>query len=380
MILNSLRSRFYTAIPIIDRYILWEVIKSFLAILSVLFLIFLGQGFMKILKSAASGIISNDVLFTLVGLDSLRVLGTVLPPAFFFAILYAIGRMYCDSEMTALSASGIGNMRIYRSVLYSALPVAVVVAFMTSSVLPWMHLTKDQILKEQEQTAEFASAIAGRFNEFRKGGLVFYVEEMSEDKTKLRNIFVQNRQHGKLGLVTAKEGRQYLDEETGDRFVVLEQGRRYEGQPGSNEYAIGELGSYGVRIARQTLEEEKVSRRAQPTSVLFDSTNIRDQAEFQQRLMLPMAVLVFALLSVPLCRSMPKEGISGQIGLAILFYFIFMNLQAISGSWMRHGTTPLWLGRWWVHPTMLALGGLLLFIKSTRFDRFRRRLLLRWVK
>ncbi len=374
MILNSLRSRFNTLIPIVDRYILWEVIKSFLAILSVLFLIFLGQGFMKILKSAASGIISNDVLFTLVGLDALRVLGTVLPPAFFFSILYAIGRMYRDSEMTALAASGIGTLRIYRSVLYSALPVSILVAGMTTAVLPWMNLTKDEILKEQEETAEFASAIAGRFNEFRKGGLVFYVEEMSEDKSKLRNVFVQNRQHGTLGLVTAAEGHQFVDEETGDRFVVLQNGRRYEGEPGSNQYSIGELGNYGVRIARQPIQEESISRKAQPTMVLMNSNKVKDLAEFQQRLMLPLAVIVFALLSVPLCRSMPKEGISGQIALAIIFYFIFMNLQAISGSWMKDGTTPLWLGRWWVHPLMLTLGGMLLFIKSSRFDRLRRRL------
>jgi lipopolysaccharide export system permease protein len=380
MISSKLRSIFHSAIPIIDRYILWEVIKSFLAILSVLFLILLGQGFLRILKSAASGIISNDVLFTLVGLDALRVLGVVLPPAFFFAILYAVGRMYRDSEMTALSSSGVGTLRIYRSVLYSALPVALLVALMTMQVTPWMHMTKDAILKEQEQSAEFASAIAGRFNEFRRGGLVFYVEEMSDDKTKLRNVFVQNRQHGKLGLVTAAQGYQYVDKETGDRFVVLQQGHRYEGQPGSNDYSIGELEQYGVRIAQQETMQQPVSYRAEKTSVLMRSENIKYQSEFQKRLMLPLAVFVFALLSVPLCRSMPKEGISIQIGLAILFYFVYVNLQLISGNWMRHGVTPLWLGRWWVHPFVLLLGGGLLLFRSHKFDQLRRRLLKRWAK
>jgi lipopolysaccharide export system permease protein len=377
MIFSASRSKFPITIPIIDRYILWEVLKSFIAILSILFLILLGQGFMRILQNAASGIISNDALFPLVGLDALRVLGYVLPPAFFFAILYAVGRLYRDSEMTALSASGVGTLRIYRSVLYAAVPVAVLVAWMTTTILPWMHLTKDGIMKEQEQSAEFASAIAGRFNEFRRGGLVFYVEEMSDDRTKLRNIFVQNRQHGKLGLVTAAKGYQFVDKETGDRFVVLQDGQRYEGKPGNNQYSIGDLESYGVRIAQQETKSGEVTYRAQPTSVLMKSKNVKHLAEYQKRLMLPTAVLVFALLSVPLCRSMPKEGIWGQIGLAILFYFIFVNLQAISGSWMKDGTTPLWLGRWWVHPFMLALGGMLLFVRSHKFDRFRRRLFAR---
>jgi len=80
-------------ISIIDRYILREVIKSFLAILSVLLLVFISNGFIKILQRAVSGAISNEVLLDLVSLESLLVLGTVIPPAFFFAVLYAIGRM-----------------------------------------------------------------------------------------------------------------------------------------------------------------------------------------------------------------------------------------------------------------------------------------------
>jgi lipopolysaccharide export system permease protein len=271
----------------------------------------------------------------------------------------------------------VGTLRIYRSVLWAAVPTAIFVGWLSISVLPWMNQTKDGILKAQEKAAEFSGAIAGSFNEFRKGDLVFYVESMSEDKSRLQNIFVQNRQHGKLGLITAKEGYQYVDEETGDRFVVLLDGNRYEGQPGRNDFAVGKMEKYGVRVALQPVDETKVSRRSRSTGELMSSKSLRDQAEFQDRLMLPVAVLVFGLLSVPLCRSMPREGVTGQVALAILFYFLFMNLQAISGSWMKDAVTPLWLGRWWVHPVMLGLGGLLLFVRSHQFDKFRRQVVAR---
>ncbi len=364
-------------LSIIDRYILLEVLKAFLAILTVLFTIFLGQIFMKILQQAASGAISNDVLFTLVGLDALHVLGTVLPPAFFFSILYAIGRMYRQNEMTAMAASGVGTARIYRSVLYAAVPVALIVAWLTLSVLPWMNQTKETILEKEKENTEFTATIAGRFNEFRRGGLVFYVEEMSADKSKLRNIFVQNRQHGKLGLITAADGYQYIDEDSGDRFIVLQNGHRYEGQPGDNEFSIGRMDQYGVRITSQEVKAGAVPLRARSTTELRASSNIGYKSELQQRLLLPVAVLVFALVSVPLCRTMPREGMAGQIGLAILFYILFINLQAISGNWMKVGVTPVWMGRWWVHIIMLGLGGALLFLKSQQFDQMRRRLLVR---
>jgi lipopolysaccharide export system permease protein len=333
---------------------------------------------MKILQRAASGTISNDVLFTLVGLDALHVLGTVLPPAFFFAILYAIGRMYRQNEMTAMAASGVGMTHIYRSVFYAAIPVSIIVAWLTLSVLPWMNLTKEEILKVEEENTEFTSTIAGRFNEFRQGGLVFYVEEMSEDKSKLRNIFVQNRQHGKLGLITATEGYQYVDEESGDRFIVLQDGHRYEGEPGYNEYSIGQMKKYGMRIAQQQVQKGVVPYRARSTATIMGSSEIGEKSELQHRLLLPVAVLVFALLSVPLCRTMPREGMAVQIGFAILLYVVFINMQAISGNWMKSGVTPVWMGRWWIHFVMLALGGVLLYLKSDQFDLARRQLVARW--
>ncbi len=364
-------------LSIIDRYILREVLKAFLAILTVLFTIFLGQIFTKILQQAALGAISNDVLFTLVGLDALHVLGKVLPPAFFFSILYAIGRMYRQNEMTAMAASGVGTMRIYRSVLYAAVPMSLIVALLTMSVLPWMNQTKDEILEVEEKNNEFTGTTAGRFNEFRQGGLVFYVEEMSADKSRLRNIFVQNRQHGKLGLITATEGYQYVDEESGDRFIVLQDGHRYEGKPGDNAFSIGQMKKYGMRITHQQVQQGVVSYAARPTSTLMASVDIKDLSELQHRLLLPVAVLVFALISVPLCRTMPREGMAAQIGFAILLYVMFINMQAISGNWMETGVTPSWMGRWWVHFVMLALGGALLFLKSNQFDRTLRLLSLR---
>ncbi len=365
-------------LSIIDRYILREVLKSFLAILTVLFTIFLAQIFMKILQRAAVGSISNDVLFTLVGLDALHVLGTVLPPAFFFSILYAIGRMYRQNEMTAMAASGVGTKHIYRSVFYAAVPVSIIVAWLTLSVLPWMNQTKEEILKIEEENTEFTNTVAGRFNEFRQGGLVFYVEEMSEDKSRLRNIFVQNRQHGKLGLITAHEGYQYVDEESGDRFIVLQDGHRYEGQPGNNEYSVGQMKKYGMRIARQHVQTVAVSQEARPTSTIIGSAEIEDRSELQHRLLLPVAVLVFTLLSVPLCRTMPREGMAAQIGIAILLYVMFINMQALSGNWMTTGVTPAWIGRWWIHFVMLAIGGVLLYLKSNQFELARRQLLARW--
>jgi lipopolysaccharide export system permease protein len=358
-------------ISIIDRYILREVIKSFLAILSVLLLIFISNNFIKILQQAVSGSISNDVLFQLVGLKAVDVLVTVMPPAFFFAVLYAIGRMYRDSEMTALASCGFGLRRIFRSVSFATVPVSLLVAVLVLAIIPWTQNISEQIYSRQEKEAEMDNAIAGRFNEFKNGKVLFFAEEMSDDKTKLKNVFVQNRLHGELGLVTAATGYQRIDEDTGDRYMVLRAAHRYVGEPGQTEYSIGKMEEFGMTITIPKSGPIDFPSRAKSTLLLMHSKDKYDKSELQYRLLLPFSVLVFSVAGVVLSRSLPREGTQGRIVISILFYTLYLNLQALSDAWMRKGVTPMWLGRWWVIIIAALLIWILYQLRTQQFGQMR---------
>ena len=353
----------YSMLPIIDRYILWEVIKAFLAIITVLLLILVGSGYMRFLGDVAAGTLGNEVILQLVGIETMRVLGQITPPAFFLAIIVTLGRMYRDSEMTALSASGVGTLRIYRAVLLAALPVTLFVSWLTLDLRPWANAVRLEIGQQQREQVRFGSQVVGRFNEFSRGDLVFYVEGISSDRERLTNVFVQSRQHGRLGLIAAEEGFKQVDPETGEHFVVLSNGRRYEGRPGSNDFSIGDFEKYSLRLNLES--RGKRSRNdALGSGELWGAKDLKLRSELQYRLMLPLAVVVFTLISVPLSYSLPRGGVYGRIILAILFYLLFVNLLAISGGWMESGVTPAWLGRWWVHLLMLSLAGGVMFYRS----------------
>ena len=353
-------------LPIIDRYILLEVTKVFLGIIVVLVFGIIGSGFIKMLGQAAAGLLSNEVLLELVLIETLRLLGPVTPPAFFLSVMVTLGRMYRDSEMTALSASGVGGMRIYRAVIVAALPVTLLVGWLTLELQPSANQMKRDIIARQGTQAELSNAaVAGRFNEFSRGDLVVYVETMSEDKSRLENIFIQNRQHGKLGLVMAKEGYQHVDPDTGEQFVVLTNGRRWEGVPGRNDFTLGEFEKYSMRIDLQGQGRRRVRVDELPTSTLLGSTEIRKRSELEYRIMIPVAVLVFTIISVPLSHSLPRDGISGRLVTAILLYFAFINLMGVSGKWMVDGLTPEWAGRWWIHVFLLTLAGLAVVFRQS---------------
>jgi lipopolysaccharide export system permease protein len=359
---------------VLDRFLVRETLKSFLGVLAILAVVIAAHGLMRLLRSVAAGIIDQAVLLRLIGLGLFDALGPMLAPAFFLSILLALGRMYRDNEMTALLASGVSPWRVFRSFLLLALPLTLVVGWITFDLKPQIKHEQRQIRAEQKQTTKLSAALAGQFNEFEKGGLVFYVEEVSESGGQMRNIFVQHRRHGTLGLVRAETGIHRRDAATGERFVVLNNGHRYEGTPGRADYTVGAFRHYGMRIAKpEPVELERVGFSAQPTEMLLASDELGAKAEIQYRLSYPLSVLVFTVLAFPLSRSLPRQGVYGRLVTAFLVYFLYMNLMEVSGTWMRAGATPAWLGRWWVHALMLMTAGIVLALDSSWWAGWRRR-------
>jgi lipopolysaccharide export system permease protein len=147
--------------------------------------------------------------------------------------------------------------------------------------------------------------------------------------------------------------------------------------PGEGEFSVAEFSEYAVRVRRGDIDKRKVARKARPTSELWQSDNLDDRSELQYRLSFPLAVLAFAVVSVPLGRSLPRQGIHARLLRALLVYFVFMNLQRAAQNWMESGDTPAWLGMWWVPLTMVGIAGVLLLSDSLRFARWRARLLKR---
>jgi lipopolysaccharide export system permease protein len=92
-------------------------------------------------------------------------------------------------------------------------------------------------------------------------------------------------------------------------------------------------------------------------------------AELQWRLSVPLSVLILTFIAVPLSYARPRQGRFGQLALAILLYVFYANLILISKSWMEHGDVPSWLGMWWPHLVLLALGALMWWWRSRQRPR-----------
>ena len=362
-------------ISLIDRYLMKEVLKALLAILAVLLLILVSNGFIKLLKEVASGDLNTDLLFQLLGLQMTSYLSRLMPPAFFFAVLYAVGRMYRDSEMIALASCGVGGYRLYRSLLVVVLPVALLTGWLSLYVQPWSNRVSEELIASQEgQAGELAGISAGRFNEYSKGDLVLYVASIDDQERRMRDVFIQQRRQGALSLISAESGFQRVDKVSGDRYLVLDKGYRYEGSPGAYDYQVSEFERYALRIEERDEAVVQQHRRALPNQVLIDSPHISDRAEFQVRVSQVLGLLVFAFLSLPLSRSMPRQGPFGRLVLAFVLYTFYLSLQGVAERFMIEGVTPIWVGIWWVHLSLFLVGLMLLVPDTPYFRSWRRRM------
>jgi lipopolysaccharide export system permease protein len=358
---------------IIDRYILLEVLKVFAAILGTLLLIVVSMLLLRTLEEVNVGALGSDLVMRFMGLQIVRDVSSLIPPAFFISVLVALGRMSRDSELIALSACGLGAGRMYRSLLYLALPVALLTAWFSFYLRPLAVSEIQKILHQRkDQVHQITGIKQGRFYQHEDGQITVYVEKI-EDKKRLRNIFIHDRRGDQMRLVVSDTGVRRVDEESGEQFISLYNGRRYDGAPGQPDYSIGTFERYNLRLEPQDLELFKSGKRATfQTSELIASDDPEDQAELQYRIGSPLAIFTLALLAIPLTAKSPRQRAFGRMFLAFVAYFSFFNLQRLAAHWFQNGITPSWMGSLWYQAFVLLLVFAILLPETRWLRRLKR--------
>ena len=354
------------SITLIDRYLIQELYKTFLGVTVVLVLIIFANNFVVALDKIVRGHYGSDALLQVMFFELMQTVNFIFPPALFFAILLSLGRLYRDSEIIAMQASGVGPVTLYKSYLLGAIPVIILSLLMVLYTLPWANASKAQLKASQDtENTTFAAIEVGKFQELQSGETVFFAASEDDKPGGLRDVFIQNRRNGELGIISAQEAYQLIDRENGQHYMVLKNGYRYTGEPGQNTYTASSFYEYGIRIRQLEQRQAKLPVKALPTAELWQSDDPKHRMEMQFRYSIPLAMLALTFLAIPLSRSMPRQGIYGRMLVAFVVYFAFMNVHKVAEKWMEDGDSPLWLGMWWV--PIVAIGIALLIETRDRY-------------
>jgi lipopolysaccharide export system permease protein len=357
-----------------------EVLHTLGGVALVLLLIALSAQLVGLFSKVAAGTIHVNTVIKLFGLYNLTIISFILPLALYLAILLALSRLYQDSEMAALAASGVGPARIVRAVMLVAVVFAMIQAVFALYLAPWAYERGDYLRLQSQQMTDIQGVIPGRFQELPQGKGVIYIETISKDLSQINNIFVQYQDGPRSSRIIAERGYMERDAATGDRFLILENGHRYEGQPGDEDYTILDFKRHGIRVEEKQAELKALRRKAMPTKVLLEPHHHPPEqwhriTEFQWRISSAISCLVLALIAVPLSRSSHRQSRYTRLAIAVVLYIVLTNALTMARSWLQEGQVPPWLGLWWVH-ILAVLFAIVLILRQTGF----RHLLQRGVK
>jgi lipopolysaccharide export system permease protein len=343
----------------LDRYLLREVTLTFVAVTAVLLLVLLSNQLARVLGQAAQGGFPASAVLRLIGLTTLQQLPLLVPIGLFLGIVLALGRLYHESEMTAIRACGVGTASVYRPILWLTAVVAGLLAALSFRIVPASEASAQDIRLEALRVAQFGALEPGRFRSFAGGDAVFYAERV-DGAGQLFGVFVQRRIEERLEIAVAERAEQRGAGQMEQEFVLFD-GHRYEGVPGSREWRIVEFREHGIPVRLPELKSGSGKAERKPTLDLIGSTSPADRAELSWRIAVPVMAVVLMLLAVPIARLRPRQGRFARIGLAILAYFLYSNLVTLAQVWIEKEAPGGRFGMWWVHLPPLALAAWLLW-------------------
>ena len=346
----------FRLLTVLDKMIIKDLFQTVFAVLTVLVVIIVSRKFIKVLAQAIEGNIANETVLTLLALKIIAATSTFLPAALFMSVLMVMGRMYREQEMAAIASAGGGAFTIYKSLFLLVFPLSIAAMALSMYAAPWAEMQSTKLMKQDRQGADVRGISAGRFSEYSSGELIFYTESI-DNTGRMHHVFVQNKQGNRLGIVNAQYG--HMAQLEGGLYLVLEQGERILGIPGNQDFTIETFAEYSVLVEKQSIYYP-FSRQATPSQELWHSSELQDVAEIQDRISLPIGVLLLAFLALPLSKLSPRGGVYGRMLIAFGIYFAVGNLQRVNHSWIISQTIPTWLGYFWVNGLLLLLGLMLL--------------------
>jgi lipopolysaccharide export system permease protein len=345
---------------IIRRYIITEIIKPAANILILMLAIFASYTAITYLTDAVGGLMSPGQVGTMIGLRIGMALEVLLPTTLYLSVIIAFGRLYKDSEMTALSACGLGTGGIIGPVLLLSIPVALMAGGASLYLRSAAYTQMYELRSRAKAEFEIAQLESDRFFEIEDGRYTFFCEEIDRANGIAHKVFLREKKKGDAwSVIQADEmidgGRNSL----GYPVMILRNGHLVEFPASGKGGNIIRFEKAHYPILSGSKTSQKYRRKAATTSHLIGSDELEDVAELQWRLSTPLSTILLALLGIPLSRTNPRRGKYAKLGTALVIFAVYYQLFVIAKTQVEKGVISPVIGIWWV-PALLA--GLIFFM------------------
>jgi lipopolysaccharide export system permease protein len=349
---------------IINRAFIREVVTTAIAVTIVIITIFLVVRMMGFLNQAAEGLIPVEAVLTLVALKMTAYLDVMIPLMFYIALLMVFARWYRDNEMAVLASAGMGIASFIKPASIIAGGVTAIVALFAFYLTPQALAKGYTIEAEYRNSSEVSGITPGRFIETREGGGVYYVESFNRDKNYYENIFVYKNSFNREGVVVSAIAYRTFDTDTGYQFLVLKDGTRYEGTPGTPSYRVIDFETYALRMEPLDRPEIYLPVRALPNAEIAYAEQPILRGEWYWRMAKVIVFPVLTLFALGLSFVDGRTGRASGMVTAFLVYLLYTNILGYMIAAIKKGdftsSAPIWL----VHLIFSLIGLVILYRRN----------------
>ena len=186
----------------------------------------------------------------------------------------------------------------------------------------------------------------GRFVNL-KDGSVFYAQGRSEKKS-IHKSFPSKKTKNKVSVITSEYAEIQSLEDNSNRLVFFN-GQRYEGLPGTTDFRVLRFSEHRLPLFFDSNDINDEGYETKNFNELIINDSVPSRSELQWRVSPPIALIILALLAVPLSKSSPQRRSVWRLVIGVLIYLVYVNLLGAAKVWFEQGDSPIELGIWWVH-------------------------------
>lgn len=321
---------------IILRYLVKETLKSQIAILFILLLIFICQNLVRVLGDVVDGEMPINLVVVLLLSAVPKMAQLILPLSLFLGLLITFGRLYSASEITIMHACGLGKRTLIIAAMILAILTAIVAMVNVFWINPIACSYKERVINEVKANPTLAGLIEGQFTPLQDGDAVLFISNI-KDRT-FRNVFLAQRRTNNTirpSVIVAKSGNITLQHD-GSQVITLYQGTRFEGTAVLYDFRITDFSNYKAVIGYREVVSGHTQAEQISISTLWQSHQPEMYVELHWRITLVVSVVLMALLVVPLSMVRSQQGQVLSILPIVLLYLIFFLLQTTLRSNVRN--------------------------------------------
>ncbi|MGC6438139.1 MAG: LptF/LptG family permease [Flavobacteriaceae bacterium] len=215
---------------ILDRYIFYTFLKTFLSVFIILMLIFLLQSVWVYISELAGKELEIEIIFKFLLYVSPRIVVLVLPLTILLVSIMVFGNFSENYEFAAMKSTGISLQRAMKSLSVFIVFLAILSFFFANNVIPLAEYNFYNLRRNIARVKPAMAIAEGQFNQLQNVNIK--VAKKSGDNGQfLEDVIIHQKKSGTSGnytVIKANTGEFYSDENSDILQLILYDGNYYD--------------------------------------------------------------------------------------------------------------------------------------------------------